>query len=151
MIVAHGFESAGIHGAVAKKLVDSSVVLAGTGMRDDIDLAAAGAAHVGGVAAGFHLKFLHGIGRRAEVLRVEGGIGVGGAVEEEIVRVRTGAANHYSGPLARAPVERIGGARLGCESNVSAGNGEHKVNQHAAVQGQIANGCGFDDFADAGV
>jgi hypothetical protein len=34
---------------------------------------------------------------------------------------------------------------------VSAGHGEHEVNQHAPIQGQFANGRGLDDLSDAGV
>ncbi len=62
MIVAHGLEGGCIQRAVAVKLVDRSVVLAGAGMRDDIDLSAARPSHIGCVAACFHLKFLHRVG-----------------------------------------------------------------------------------------
>ena len=34
---------------------------------------------------------------------------------------------------------------------MSAGNGENEVDQHAAVQWQIADRLGLDDFADAGI
>ena len=95
MIVSHRRKGAGIHCAVAEKFVNRSVVLAGAGMRDDIDLAAACASHIGGVAARFHLKFLDRIGRRAQVLRIKGGIGVCGAVEQEKVRIRAAATDDH--------------------------------------------------------
>src|SRR6266851_6891790 len=99
VIVANGLEGAGIHGAIVEKFVNRSVKLIGAGMRDDIDLAAAGASHVRGVAAGFDLKFLDGIGRRTEVLRVEGGIGVCGPVEQEKVRVGASATEDHGRAL----------------------------------------------------
>src|SRR5437762_2946519 len=104
MIVAHGAKRAGIHGAVTQKFVDRAVVLAGAGMGDDVDLAAACSAHVRGVTAGFHLEFLYGIGRGAQVLRVERGIRVGRAVEEKEIGVWAAAADDDRGALSRAPI-----------------------------------------------
>src|SRR6266403_829874 len=119
-------------------------------MRDDIDLAAAGASHIGGVAARFHLKFLDRIRRRAQVLRVESGIRLCGAVEQEEVSVWTAATDDHGGALTRTPVKRIRGSRLRAKPDVGAGHREYEVNQHAPVEGQFANGRGLDDFSDAG-
>ena len=120
-------------------------------MRDDIDLAAAGASHIGRVAARFHLKFLDRIGRRAQVLRIKRGIGICGAVQEEEVRIRPAAADHHGGALPRTPVKRIRGSRLRAKPDVGAGHGEHQVNQHAPIEGQFANGGGLDHLSNAGV
>jgi len=108
VIVAHRGKRAGIHRAVAKKFVDSAVELAGAGVCDDIDLTAAGAAHVRGVAAGFNLKFANGVWRGTEILRVECGIGVGGTIEKEKIGVGAATSNDNRGTLAGPPVERIG-------------------------------------------
>src|SRR6266403_5114866 len=97
-------------------------------MGDDVDLAAARSAHVRGVAAGFHLEFLYGVGRGAQILRVKGGICVGRAVEEEKIGVRAAAANHNRGALSGTPVEWIGRSRLGAKTYVRAGHGEDEVN-----------------------
>src|SRR5712675_224393 len=113
MIVAHRAKGACVHGAVAQKLVDRSVVLAGAGMGDDVDLAAACSAHVRGVAAGFHLEFFYGIGGGAQVLCVESRIRVGGAIEEEKIGVWAAAADHDCGALSGAPVEWISRSGLG--------------------------------------
>src|SRR5262249_59145991 len=99
MVVAHGAEGGGVHRAVAQKFVDRAMKPAGAGVRDDVDLAAAGAAHVGGVTAGFDLEFFDRVGRGTEVLRVEGRIGVGGAVEQEEIGVRPGAAGNHGRTL----------------------------------------------------
>src|SRR4030095_9566754 len=99
----------------------------------DVDLPAAGAAHVGGVAAGFDLKFFDGVGRWAEILRIESRVGVGGAVEQKEICVGACAADDDSRTLAGAPVERIGLAGLCAETYVRAGHGEDQVDQHAAV------------------
>src|SRR5258707_14793055 len=97
-------------------------------MRDDIDLAAAGASHIGGVAARFHLKFLDRIRRRAQVLRVESGIRVCGAVEQEKVRVWTAATDDHGGALTRTPVKRIRGSRLRAKPDVVIGGSRPNAN-----------------------
>ncbi len=94
---------------------------------------------------------MHGVGRSAEVLRVEGGIGVGGAVEEKVIRIGTAAADADGGALAGTPVEGIHVAGGGAVTDVSAGHGENQVDQHAAVQGQGIDGTLVDDGADAGI
>ena len=151
VIVTHGLERAGIQRAVAEKFVGGAMILARPGAGDDVDLSAARAAHVSGVAAGDDLELHHGIGRGAEILRVEGWVGVGGAVKQEEVSVRTGAADYDGRALSRAPVQRIGLSRLGAETDVGAGNREDKIDQHATVEGQFLNGFRFDDLADGGV
>src|SRR5712672_3976601 len=130
MIVSHRAKGAGVHGAVTQKFVDRSVVLAGAGMGDDVDLAAAGSAHIRGVAAGFHLEFFYAIGRGAQILRVEGGIGVGRAVEEKEIGVWAAASDDNRGALSGAPVEWIGRSRLRAKTDVGAGDSEDKINQH---------------------
>src|SRR5258708_9179347 len=112
VIVAHGREGAGIHRTVAQKFVYRSVILTVAKVRDDINLAAAGAAHVRSVTAGFHLKFFTRIGQRTQLLRVERGIGVCGAVEQKKVRVGATATNDHGGALPWTPVEWIRGSRL---------------------------------------
>ena len=71
--------------------------LAGARRGHDVDLAAARAAHLGRVAAGLHLELLHRVRRRAEVLGVEGRVRIGGAVQQEVVRVRPVAADRDGG------------------------------------------------------
>src|SRR5262249_49017439 len=107
MVVAHGTEGGGVDGAVPQKFVCRTVELTGAGVGDDVDLTASGTTHVRGVAAGLYLKFLDGVRRRAEILRVEGWVGVGRAIEQKEVGVGPRAANHHSGTLARPPIERI--------------------------------------------
>src|SRR6267154_2619050 len=133
MIVAHRAKGAGINSAVTQKFVDCAVVLAGARMGDDVDLAAACSAHVRGVAAGFHLEFLYGVGGGAQILRVEGGVGVGRAVEEEKVGVWAAAADHDCGALSGTPVEWIGRSRLRAKTYVRAGHGEDAITEHSAV------------------
>ena len=93
MIVAHRAEAARVHGTVAEEFVSGAVEFAGAGMSNDVDLTAACAAHVGGVAAGFDLKLLNRVRRWAEVLGIEGGIGIGGAVEQEEIGIGASAAD----------------------------------------------------------
>ncbi len=151
MIVAHGCEGTGVHGAVAEKFIDGAVVVVGAGAGDDVDLAAPGTSHVSGVAAGDHLELHHRVGRWAEVLGVERGVGVGRAVQKEEVGVVASASDDHGRALPRAPIERVGLAALRAEADVSTGDGEYKVDQHAAVEGQFLDRLGFDDLTDAGV
>ena len=120
-------------------------------MRHDIDLPTPSASHVGSVAARLDLKFLDGVWRRTQVLRIECRIGVRGAVQQEKVRIGTRATYHHSGPLPWPPIQRIRGSRLCPKPYVRSGHREHEVNQHAPIQWQLANGRGLDDFTDAGV
>src|SRR6266404_2524072 len=146
MIVAHRAKGAGVHGAVTQKFVDCAVVLAGARMGDDVDLAAASSAHVRRVAAGFHLEFLYGIGRGAQVLCIEGGIRVGRAVEEEKISVWPAAADHDCGALSGTPVEWIGRSRLGAKTYVRARHSEDEINQHSPVERQFADRLGLDEI-----
>src|SRR5882762_2177793 len=139
MIVAHRAKRAGVHSAVTQKFVDCAVVLAGARMGDDVDLAAAGSAHIRGVAAGFHLEFLYGIGGGAEILRVEGGIGVGRAVEEEKIGVWAAAANHNRGALSGTPVEWIGRSRLRAKTYVGTRHGKDEIDQHSTIERQFTD------------
>ena len=112
-----------------------------------LTLAAASAAHLRGVAAGLYLEFLHRVGRGAQVQRVESGVGIGGAIEQKIVRVGPVAADAHRGTLSRPPVERIHVAGLRAVAHVRAGNGQHQVDQHAAVERKVADGDRLNDFA----
>ena len=107
--------------------------------------------HVRRVAARFHLKFFHGVGRRTQILRVEGRIGIGRAVQQEKVRIRAAAADDNGGALSRAPVKRIRRSGLRAKTHVRAGNGEHQVYQHSSIQRQLADGLRLDDFPNAGI
>ncbi len=140
-----------VHRAVAQKFISGAVELISARARDDIDLAAAGAAHFRGVAARLHFEFLHGIGGGTEVQRVEGRIGVGCAVEKEIVGVGAVAADADGGALAGAPVEWIHVAGLRAVTNVRAGDGEDQIDEHSAVERQFLHRGRLDNFANAGV
>src|ERR1700738_3492850 len=131
---AHVAEGVGVHGAIAQKFVGRSVELIGAALGDDVDLTTASAAHFRGIAAGLHFEFLHGIWGGAEVKCVEGGIGIGGAIEEEIVGGGAIAADADGGALSGAPVEGIHGTRLGAMTDVRARNRENKVDEHATVE-----------------
>src|SRR4029077_176337 len=148
---AHVAEGMGVHGAIAEKFVSGAVELIGACSRDDIDLAAARAAHFRGVAAGLHFELLHGVGRGAEVERVESGIRIGDTVEEEVVSVGAVAADADGGPLARTPVERVHVAGLRAVADVGAGHSENEIDEHSAVQRKRFDGGGLDNFANAGV
>ena len=68
--------------------------MTGAAARYDVDLSSACAAHIGCVTAGFYLELHDRIWRRTEVLRVECRIGIGRAVEQEEVCVRTIAPDY---------------------------------------------------------
>jgi hypothetical protein len=94
------------------------VKLIRSGTRDDIDLPTTGTAHLRGITARLNFRFLHSIGRRAEIERVECWIGIGGAIQKEVVRIRPIAANAHCRPLSRAPVQRASGTALGAMARV---------------------------------
>ena len=56
-------------------------------------------------------------------------------------------ADRWPGP----PIKRIHVARRRTMADVRARNGEHKIDQHAAVQGEGIDGTLIDDFANAGI
>src|SRR5579862_7213199 len=151
MVVPHGGERTGVYGAIAQEFVNRAVVLIGPRAGDDVDLATAGTSHVGCIAAGLYLELHYGVGRGAEILRVEGRVGVGRAVKQEEVGVGASAADHDGRALAGAPIKRIRFSGLRTKANVSAGHGEDEVDEHAPVDREFLNGLGFDDIADAGV
>jgi hypothetical protein len=70
-----------------------SLILCAATLGHYVDLASAGAAQLGGVASGLYLKFTDSVGRETEILRVERGVGIGGAVDQEIVGVWPVAAD----------------------------------------------------------
>src|SRR5439155_6061990 len=108
--------------------------LASSRMRDDINLSTARAAHIRGIAAGFHLEFLDRVRRRTQILRVKRRICIGSTVQQEKVRVRSCSADHHGRALPRSPVEWICRAGLRAKAYVGAGNGKYEINQHAAVE-----------------
>jgi hypothetical protein len=118
MIVAHGAETARVESAIPEELVHSAVIVIGSGIRDDVDLSSAGATHVRGVTASLHLKLLNGIGRRAQVLRVEGWISVCSPIEQKEVCVRTPTSKHNCGALSWPPIEWIRLTSLCAEPNM---------------------------------
>ena len=137
----------GVHCSVAKEFVGGAVELICAAASDDVDLAAAGASHFSGVAAGLHLEFLHGVGRGTQVEGVECWIGVGRAVEQEIIGIRTIATDADRGALAGPPIERVRIPGLGAMTLVSARNGEHQIDQHAPVERKLFDGDRFYHLA----
>ena len=117
----------------------------------DIDLSAAGSAHVGGVTAGFDLELHDCIGRWTQVLGVERGIRVGYAIEQEEVGIRAAASGYDGRALSRPPVQRTRFPRLCAKAGVRAGYGEHQIHQHAAIQRKLLHRLPFHDLAHAGI
>ena len=148
---AHRSERVRVHRSVAQEIVGRAVKRVASGASDDIDLPAAGSSHFRGIAAGFHLEFLHRVRRGAETHGIECRVRVGGAVKQEIVRVRPVAADADGGPLAGSPVKRVHVTGLRAVAHVRAGNREHQIDEHAAIQGQIADRGGLNDFSNAGI
>src|SRR5580765_1137122 len=104
MIVAHGPKRGRIHGAVAQEFIGRSMEPIGSAARDNVYLSPARSSHVGCVAAGFNLELHDRVGRRTQVLGVEGRVGIGGAIEQEEVGVWSIAANPNRGTLPGAPI-----------------------------------------------
>ena len=128
-----------IKSAVTQKFIDSAVKLVGTGAGHDVHLASAGPAHLRGVAAGLHFELLHRVGRRTEVQSIEGRVGIGGAIEQKIICVGTIAPDAHRGALSGTPVKRIHATRLRPVRDMGAGDGQRQINQHAAIQRQLAD------------
>ena len=95
------------------------------------------------------MELLDGVGRSAEVLGAEGRIGVGGAVEQEVVCVGAAAADADRRPLTWPPVQRVHVAGCSAVTHMRSGDSQYQVDQHAAVQGEGINGALIDDFANA--
>ena len=125
--------------------------LVGAGAGHDVDLSAAGTAHLGGITSGLYFEFLHRIGGRAQVEGVECRVGIGGAVEQKIVRIGPVAADAYRGTLPGPPVQGVHVAGLGAMTFVRAGNREHQVDQHSAVERKLLDGNRLDHLAHGGV
>ena len=118
-------------------LVDRSSHLERARLGDDVDLAGAGAAELGGVGAGLDLEFANRVGRQADHERVERWIGVDRAVEEVDVRIRPAAADRDRGVLARPPVQRIHVAHLRAVRGVRAGHEQRELEKLPAVERQL--------------
>ena len=151
VVVAHGIERGGVEGAIAQKFIGGAMKLVRAGARHNVDLTASGAAHLGGVASGLHLEFLHCIGRRTEIESVECRVGIGGAVEQEVVRVGPISSYAHSGALPGPPVQGVHVAGLRAVTFVRAWNSEHQVDQHPSVERKFLNGNRLDHFAHGGV
>src|SRR5581483_11663591 len=108
--------------------------MAGTRTRNDINLTAARTTHICGVAAGFHLKLLNRVWRCAEILCAEGGVRIGGAIEQKVVGVRPAAADAHRRALAGAPIKRIHVTSRSAVANVSSRNGEHQIDEHPSIE-----------------
>src|SRR6185312_13148869 len=124
---AHFVEGSCVQCVIAQELVHGSVEFTCARMRNNIDLAAARTAEFRGIATCLNLKLLNRIRRKADVLRVEGGICIGCAVNEEVVRVRAVSPDGERGTLSRPPVERIHVAGLRSVSGVRAWHSEREV------------------------
>src|SRR5882672_110403 len=89
----HFVKGPGIEDIVAQELVSSSVELIRAGSSNDVDLPAAGSAHLGGIASRLHFEFLHRVRGGTKVESVECGISVRRAVQQKVIRVGPGTAN----------------------------------------------------------
>ena len=106
------------------------------GAGDDVDLAAACTAHVCGIAARLYLELLHRIGRGAHVLGTECGIRVGRPVEQEVIPIGAASADTHGRTLTGTPIKGIHIASSGAVASVRSRDRQHKIDQHAAVQGE---------------
>src|SRR6185369_7552090 len=73
-----------------------------------------------------------------------------GSVQEEVVAIRTAAADADSRTLSGPPIKRIHATGLRAVAHVSAGDCEYKIDQHAPIQREVLNRCRLDDFSDRG-
>src|SRR6185503_8894855 len=105
VIVPHGVERSGIHESIAQELVHGSVISVAAATSDDVDLAASGAAHLRRIATGLDFELLNRIRRRAQVLGIEGGVGIGRAIQEEVVAIGATSADADRRPLSRTPIK----------------------------------------------
>ena len=151
VIVAHGIERTGIERAIAQELVGGAMEFAGARAGHNVDLSAARATHLCGVASRLYFEFLHRIGRRAKVQGVERRVCIGGAIEQIVVRVGSVAANANRGALSGPPIQGVHVAGLGAVTLMRAGNSEHQVNQHSAVERKFLDGYRFDHLTQGGV
>ena len=150
-VARHFVEGTRIQRVIAQKLVDSAVELIAAGACHDVDLPAACTTHLRRVAAGFHFEFLHGVWGNAQILRVEGRVCIGRAVEQEIVGVGPVPTDADRRRLTGAPIQRTGITHLGAVAHVRAWHGQSQIQQHAAVQRKLSNRIRLDDFAQARV
>src|SRR5262245_48566125 len=104
MVLGHFVEGTRIESIVPQELVDGTVQRVGSTPHDDVYLPSTGSSHFGRVAARQDFEFLDGVGRRAQVQRIEGRVRVRRPVEEEIICIGAIASHTYCGSLARAPV-----------------------------------------------
>ena len=85
-------------------------------------------------------------------MRVEGGIGIGGAVQQEVVRVRPVAADRDGRALAGAPVESVHVAGLRAVAEVRAREpSEPGRSACARSAGSLAHDSRIHDFSEADV
>src|SRR6185369_3384865 len=133
------------------ELVNGPVKLVRTSACDNVDLTTTRTTELRGVTSRLYFELLHSIGGWTEVKSVECRICVCGAVEQEVVCIRTIAADADCGTLAGTPVQWTHIACLCAVRFMCSWNGEHQIDQHAAVERQVLHGCRLDHFADRSV
>jgi hypothetical protein len=140
MIVSgHFIERPGIHEVVPHELINRAVQLGRPGPRNDIDLPTASPAHVRGVVGRLHLKFVHRIGRKADVLGVECGVGIGDTIDQKVIGVRSIPAEANRRRLSRPPVQRIHISRLCAMTDMCTGYCDGKIEENSPIQRQFLN------------
>ena len=134
-------EIAGVHRAVAEKLVGASVHRVGARFHHHVHLAAGIASETGVVNACEYFEFLDSVHRRCNAERVEFRIAVVHTVEQEVV-----------GILARAiDIERDIAARRTCRTGRSGRRAGHKQSQLVevpAIERKAGNIAIFDHRAE---
>jgi hypothetical protein len=140
-----GEEVVGVEFVVAEEFVGGEVEVVGATFGDDVEDAAGGAAIFGGEAIGFDLELLDHVGVGVDDGLVLAGGGIGGAVEEELVRVGALAVDGVGdgGDLIDDEVvDALGVADAGDEHGEGVGV--------AAEQGEFGDLFVADDLADGG-
>jgi len=117
-------EAIGVEDGVLMVVVSGAVEFVRAGLSNDVDGAAAGAAEFGGVGVGFEAELLDGVDGGADDDAVAIADGVGGTVEEDLVRRSASAAD--------------------------AGEAAEHENDVAFDEGVLLDELAFDGGADAG-
>lgn len=115
-----------------------------SGLGDDVNYAATGAAEFGGEAVGFNAEFLDGIGRGTEGDAVEIADGVDCAIEENFVSGSAAAADGEVGIEDTTAATGITDLAFGDD----AGSEAHDRHYIALDQRKIVDGLGIDGGAD---
>src|SRR5678815_1030780 len=149
MTGAHFVKRAGIESIIPQEFINGAVYVIRSTPRHNIDLTSTGSSHFSGIATGLDLELLNSVRRRTEIQRIEGRIGIGGAIEKEIVCVRPISPHAYGGPLARTPIERIHLPCLCTMTRMGTRNGEDEIDEHASIKRQILDRGRLNDFSCA--